>query len=101
MGNQEKQQVEDKLYRELLELRGSEVLVVTESPQLNLLGQNFRPVFCGTISEVERGHLTLFPVIIKMVNAPFYENPFPLSIPLEKIAQLTTNFDCNTRFPIA
>ncbi|WP_132011289.1 hypothetical protein [Mesobacillus foraminis] len=26
--------------------------------------------------------------------------PTPLSIPLERIAQFTTNFDCNMRFPL-
>jgi hypothetical protein len=93
--------VEDHLFRDLLESLGGEVLIVTQCPQLNLLGQNFRPVFCGTISEIEDGHITLYPVIIKMVNAQFYENPFPLSIPLEKIAHFTTNFDCGTRFPIS
>lgn len=91
---------EDRLFRELKELEGKEILIVTSTDQLNLFGQTFRPVFCGEIAEVEQGHLTLFPVIIKMVNAPFFEFPTPLSIPLERIAQFTTDFDCEKVFPL-
>lgn len=91
--------LDDHLLRDLVE--GEQVLIVTQSTQLNILGQTFRPIFCGTVSEVERGHLTLHPVIIKMVNAPFYEFPIPLSIPFERIAALTTEFDCDTVFSIS
>ncbi|MFZ3589261.1 hypothetical protein ACOI1C_08200 [Bacillus sp. DJP31] len=93
-------QSQDPLYRDLLEMLGKQILVITESSQLNLLGQTFRPIFCGTIVEVELGHVTLFPVTIKMVNAPFFEFPTPLSIPFEKINNLTTDFDCNMIFPL-
>ncbi|OMP66722.1 hypothetical protein BTO28_11640 [Domibacillus epiphyticus] len=79
---------------------GENVLVITEAAQLNLLGQTFRPIFCGPIIEVDAGHLTIYPVTIKILNAPFFQFPTPLSIPLEKIAQLTPCFDCNTRFPL-
>ncbi|OZM57100.1 hypothetical protein CIB95_09800 [Lottiidibacillus patelloidae] len=85
---------------ELSQMIGQEVLVVTEAPQLNLLGQTFRPIFCGTVNEVDVGHITLFPVIIKMVNAPFYQFPLPLSIPLDKLVAITSNFDCDTVFPL-
>jgi hypothetical protein len=92
-------EIEDHLLRDLV--IGEEVLLVTQAPQLNLLGQTFRPIFCGTVSEVNQGHLTLYPVIIKMVNAPYYEFPIPLSIPFERIAALTTEFDCDTVFSIS
>ncbi|MCI2255563.1 hypothetical protein L2D08_14410 [Domibacillus sp. PGB-M46] len=79
---------------------GESVLIVTEASQLNLLGQTSRPIFCGPIVEVERSHLTIDPVTIKILNAPFFQFPLPLSIPLEKIARLTPCFDCSERFPL-
>ena len=91
---------EDDILRELEGLIGEEILIVTEAAQLNLLGQTFRPIFIGPVVEVERGHLTIFPATIKILNAPFYQFPTPLSIPLEKIAHFTPNFDSDTRFPL-
>nr|WP_050181986.1 hypothetical protein [Domibacillus robiginosus] len=85
---------------ELTGLIGESVLIVTEASQLNLLGQTFRPIFCGPIVEVDGGHLTIDPVTIKILNAPFFQFPTPLSIPIEKIAQLTPCFDCGERFPL-
>ncbi|RBW70867.1 hypothetical protein DS031_04885 [Bacillus taeanensis] len=93
-------EIEDELFRELQKMIGENILIVTESDQLNIFGQTFRPVFCGTIREVSQGHLTLFPVNIKLVNAPFFQFPTPLSFPLEKIAHFTSNFDCNERIPL-
>ena len=92
---------EDKLFLELKKWMREEVLVITEAVQLNLLGQVFRPVFSGTISEVYQGHITLSPVIIKMVNAPFYKCPFPLSIPLEQIVSYSTEVPSDLVFPLA
>lgn len=92
--------VEDELFEELQGLVGDSILVVTQSDQLNLFGQTFRPIFCGTIIRVTLGDVTLFPVNIKMINAPFFQFPTPLSIPLEKIAHFTPNFDCNDRIPL-
>jgi len=92
--------IEDELFRQFEYLLGDSVLVVTETQQLNLLGQTFRPIFCGTVCEVEIGHITLYPVTIKLLNAPFHQSPFPLSIPFEKIAHFTPNFDCGMRFPL-
>ncbi len=100
MSNQQQPGFEDRLFIDLTNMIGEEILIVSQAPQLNLLGQTFRPIFCGTISEVEPGHLTLFPVIIKMVNAPFFEFPTPLSIPFEKISAFTAEFDCDTVFSI-
>ncbi|WP_421385117.1 hypothetical protein ACOJQI_10235 [Bacillus salacetis] len=93
-------QPEDRLFRDLTALMGKEVLIVTHATQLNLLGQTFRPIFCGTIADVGRGHVTLEPVVFKMVNAPFYEFPMPISIPLEKIASLSSDIRCDTVFPL-
>ncbi|WP_251032181.1 hypothetical protein [Mesobacillus foraminis] len=93
-------EIEDLLVRRFQRLQGENILIITETAQLNLLGQTFRPIFCGPIVEVEAGHITLYPATIKILNAPFFQFPTPLSIPIEKIAQFTTNFDCNMRFPL-
>ena len=95
------EQSEDKLFLELKKWAGEEVLVITKAVQLNLLGQVFRPVFAGTISDVHQGHITLSPVIIKMVNAPFYKFPFPISIPLEEIVSYSTEVPSDLVFPLA
>ncbi|TFE00142.1 hypothetical protein [Jeotgalibacillus sp. R-1-5s-1] len=79
---------------------GESILVVTKSDQLNLFGQTFRPIFAGTVREVGEGHLTLDPVTIKMVTAPFFTFPTPLSIPLENIAHFTRNFGPEKVFPL-
>jgi hypothetical protein len=94
------QNIEDELFEQLQALIGTSILIVTESDQLNLFGQTFRPVFCGTIFRVSQGDVTLFPVNIKMINAPFFQFPTPLNIPLEKIAHFTPDFDCNQRIPL-
>jgi len=81
------------------DLKGRCVLVVTNATQLNILGQTFRPVFCGTVSTVTNGYITLDPVIIKMTNAPFFRFPTPLSFPIERIAHFAP-FDCNRQIPL-
>lgn len=86
---------------DVLNLKGKELLVITRAVQLNLLGQVFRPVFSGKVTEIGVGHLTLSPVIIKMVNAPFYEFPFPLSIPLEQIVSFSTEVPSDEVYPLA
>ncbi|MGM8212697.1 hypothetical protein ACLIBH_07870 [Virgibacillus sp. W0430] len=95
-----KQNKVNNLAQELLHLKGKEILVITESDQLSLFGESFRPIFCGKITDVEKGHITINPITIKMVNAPFFQFPIPLSIPLEKIVHFTTEISCDTRFPI-
>ena len=82
-----------------LDMKGENVLVVTECNQLNILGQTFRPIFCGRVVEVTNGFITLDPVNIKMSNAPFYKFPTPLSFPMEHIAVFTP-FDCNRKIPL-
>lgn len=86
----------DELFREVL---GKSILLVTESTQLNILGQTFRPIFTGVVTTVGNGFITLDPVIIKMQNAPFYQFPTPLSFPIEHIA-LFTEFDMDRRIPL-
>ena len=82
-----------------LEMKGKSVLLVTESNQLNILGQTFRPIFCGKVVEVTNGFITLDPAIIKMSNAPFFKFPTPLSFPMEHIAVFTP-FDCDRKIPL-
>ncbi|MCM3744030.1 hypothetical protein M3193_07720 [Sporosarcina luteola] len=91
---------EEDLQGKLEMLIGEEMLIITKATQLNLLGQVFRPVFSGTVSDVQPGHITLTPVIIKMVNAPFYRFPFPLSIPLEQIVSYSTDVPSDMAFPL-
>jgi hypothetical protein len=92
--------VNDPLYDFFKEKMGKQILIITESSQLNILGQTFRPIFCGKIAEVEPGHLTLSPVTVKILNAPFHKFPVPLSIPFEKIAHFTADIDCSMRIPL-
>ena len=86
----------DQLFKEVL---GKSILLVTESKQLNILGQTFRPIFTGVVTVVENGFITLEPVIIKMHNAPFYRFPTPLSFPIEHIS-IFTEFDLDRRIPL-
>lgn len=82
-----------------LEVLGKNILLITESKQLSILGQTFRPIFSGKVAEVTNGFITLDPAIIKMHNAPFFKFPTPLSFPLEKISVFTP-FDPNRRIPL-
>ncbi|WP_353626610.1 hypothetical protein [Bacillus sp. JCM 19041] len=58
-----------------VDVLGQEILLTTSASQLNILGQTFRPIFCGQVVEVTNGFLTLDPAIIKMSNAPYYRFP--------------------------
>jgi len=87
---------ENSLFGDIL---GESVLLVLESAQLNILGQTFRPVFCGEVVEVTNGFITLYPANIKMSNAPEFIFPTPLKFPIEHIA-LFTEFDCDTRISL-
>lgn len=87
---------ENRIFEELL---NKSVMLVTMRDQLNILGQTFRPIFCGTVVDVTNGFVTLDPVNIKMHNAPFFTFPTPLSFPMEHIA-LFTPFDCSRRIPL-
>ena len=82
-----------------LEMKGKNVLLVTKRNQLSILGQTFRPIFCGRVVDVTNGFITLDPANIKMANAPFFKFPTPLSFPMEHIAVFTP-FDCNRKIPL-
>ncbi len=87
---------ENQVFADLL---GQEVMLTTRADQLNILGQTFRPIYCGKLVKVTGGYLELNPVIIKMHNAPFFRFPTPLCFPIEHISNLLP-FSCETRFPI-
>ncbi|MFJ8528995.1 hypothetical protein [Bacillus sp. NPDC094106] len=87
---------ENQVFGDLL---GKNILLTTRSDQLNLLGQTFRPIFTGRIIKVTDGFITLYPVTIKMSNAPFFQFPTPLNFAIEMIAFFLP-FDPETRFPI-
>jgi len=91
---------DERILTHLQEMKGEDLLVVTEAVQLNLLGQVFRPIFTGQIADVQEGHITLSPVIIKMANAPFYEFPFPLSFPIENIVAFSTDVPMDLNFSL-
>ncbi|MGM9948707.1 MAG: hypothetical protein ACI33P_01210 [Lysinibacillus sp.] len=82
-----------------LEMIGRTVLLVTESKQLSILGQTFRPIFTGEVANVTNGFITLDPAIIKMHNAPFFKFPTPLSFPIEHISVFTP-FDPKRVIPL-
>lgn len=82
-----------------VELLGQNILLSLQADQLNILGQTFRPVFSGRLVLVTDGFIQLDPVIIKLPNAPFHRNPFPLNFPINRITFFVP-FDPNTRFPI-
>ena len=81
------------------EMMGKSVLLVTDTKQLSILGQTFRPIFTGCVVEVNNGFITLDPAIIKMHNAPFFKFPTPLSFPIEHIAVFTP-FDLDRKIPL-
>ena len=81
------------------QLMGETVLLVTQSKQLNILGQTFKPIFTGRLVAVNNGFITLEPAIIKMQNAPFFKFPTPLNFPIENIAVITP-FDLDRKIPL-
>ena len=78
----------------------NDVLLVLQADQLNIFGQTFRPIFVGRLIQAGEGRVTLWPVQIKMPNAPYYEFPTPLIFPLESITAMT-EFDPATKFSIS
>lgn len=87
---------ENLLFYEML---GESVLLVTQSKQLSILGQTFRPIFTGCVVAVNNGFITLDPAIIKMQNAPFFKFPTPLNFPIEHISVITP-FDLDRKIPL-
>lgn len=88
-----------KLQAVLQKHQGEEIFLTLDADQLSIFGQTFRPIFVGTVTEVTDGHVTLNPVTVKMINAPQYEFPTPLSFPLDRIISFTP-FNSDTVFPL-
>ena len=86
-------------YDELKCFVNRNILIIGESAQLSILGQAFRPIYCGKVTRVTSSVVTLFPVQIRMPQAPEFNFPTPLSFPINKIAMFTP-FDCSIRFPL-
>jgi hypothetical protein len=87
------------IYKELKCFINRNILLITEANQLNILGQVFRPIFCGKVIKVTKGTVTLFPVQVRMPQAPEFKFPTPLVFPLANLA-LFVPFDCDIRFPL-
>lgn len=81
-------------------LINQQILLSLRTDQLNMLGQTFRPIFCGKLTHVTSSHITLNPVIIKFPNAPFHQHSTPLSFPLNNIAAYLP-FDCEKQIPVS
>ncbi|MBM7693050.1 hypothetical protein JOC77_002489 [Peribacillus deserti] len=79
---------------------GRDILIVVSADQLNIFGQTFRPIFVGKLIQADEGHITLWPVQIKMSNAPNFEFPTPLMFPVEAVTAITS-FDRDIKFPIS
>lgn len=84
---------------ELKRFLNRSILLIGRSAQLNILGQVFRPIYCGKVIRVTKSVVTLFPVQIRMPQAPEFNFPTPLNFPMNKIAMFTP-FDCDVRFPL-
>lgn len=78
---------------------GKSVLLITSGEQLQILGQVFRPIFCGKVTRVTEDTVTLFPVQIRMHNAPEFVFPTPLIFNHDRIV-VVAPFDCDVRFPL-
>jgi len=87
------------LSEELVDLTGQSILLISEADQLEILGQVFRPVFCGKVVRVTKDTVTLYPVQIRMHNAPEFSFPTPLRFPIYKLVMVAP-FDCAVRFPL-
>ena len=88
-----------RLGREIAKHLDNYILITLEASQLNILGQVFRPIMCGTVAEVTTEYVMLKNVNIKMSNAPEFIFPTPLIIPLRQIVWFMP-FDCQTRLSL-
>jgi len=87
------------IYNELKCFLNRDILLIGQDEQLSILGQAFRPVYCGKVTRVTDSVVTLFPVQIRMPQAPEFQFPTPLSFPIDKIAMFTP-FDCSVLFSL-
>lgn len=78
---------------------GKELLFSLKANQLSILNQTFRPLMVAELDKIEEGYLYFKCVNIKMQNAPEFEFPTPLVIPIKKIAWFM-EFSRDIRFSI-
>ena len=78
---------------------GKELLFSLKASQLSILNQTFRPLMVAKLVKIENGYLYFQNVNIKMQNAPEFEFPTPLVIPIKQVAWFT-EFRRDIRFSI-
>ena len=78
---------------------GKELLFSLKASQVSILNQTFRPLMVAELYKIEEGYLYFKRVNIKMQNAPEFEFPTPLVIPITQIAWFT-EFNRDIRFSI-
>ncbi len=76
-----------------------ELLFSLQATQLSILNQTFRPLLVAKLEKVDKKYVYLKHVNIKMQNAPEFEFPTPLIIPIKQIAWFT-EFNRAIRFSI-
>lgn len=94
---EDKRQGTNELHKEIERFLGQSVLMILKPKQLNILGQVFTPVICGTVSEITKEYVEVQNVNIRMNHAPDFEFPTPLIIPLSQLSVFTP-FDRSIRF---
>lgn len=87
------------LAKEIDEHRNENLVFVLKPTQLNILGQVFRPILTGNITEISNQYVKLDKVNIKMSNAPEFIFSKPLTIPLNQIVTFFS-FPADKRFPL-
>ena len=76
-----------------------ELLISLQSSQLSILNQTFRPLMVARLTKIDKNNAYFTHVNIKMQNAPEFEFPTPLTIPIKQIAWFM-EFNRATRFSI-
>ena len=79
--------------------KNNAIMFILRPTQLNILGQVFRPIFTGSITNLTNQYVVLDKVNIKMSNSPEFIFPTSLTIPLNQIVTFF-EFDQNERFPL-
>lgn len=78
---------------------GKELLFSLKASQLSILNQTFRPLMVAELEKIEEGYVYFKHVNIKMQNAPEFEFPTPLVVPIKQIAWFM-EFSRDIRFSI-
>ena len=63
-----------------------ELLFSLQASQLSILNQTFRPLMVARLARIDEYYAYFIHVNIKMQNAPEFEFPMPLIIPINQIA---------------